>query len=96
VRWPMAVDPRVVLLLGCCSLAGRGGDPKPPRLLVAHIVAPYNGSDWLVSLVQAMVCLPPLVSVIRDAAIGDSPYAGRRAFVGLARRVQTTVLGALP
>jgi hypothetical protein len=74
--------------------AGRDGDPKP-SLLATPIGVPYNGSDWLVSLVQAMVYLPPLVPVLRDAAIGDSPCAGWWAFVGLARREQTTVLGAL-
>ena len=60
--------------------AGRDGDPKP-SLLATPIVVPYNGSDWLASLVHVMVYLPPPVPVIRDAAIGDSPCAGRVAGV---------------
>ena len=70
-------------------------DPKPP-LRAAPIAVQYNGADWVVSLVQAMVYLPPLVPVIRDAAIGDSLSPVWSAFVSLARRVRTRSLGALP
>ena len=67
-------------------------DPKsPPR--VAPIAVQHNSADWVVSLVQAMVYLPPLVPVIRDAAIGDSLWS---AFVSLARRVRTRPLPDVP
>mgnify|MGYP006434197473 CR=1 FL=1 len=85
--------PNVLLLFVCLRRVQT--HPKPP-LRAAPIAVQYNGADWVVSLVQAMVYLPPLVPVIRDAAIGDSLSPVWSAFVSLARRVRTRSLGALP
>jgi len=72
----------------------KADDPKPSLLAPPIAVRHIDGSDWLVSLVQAMMYLPPLVPVLRDAVFDESSCPGWRAFVLLAQRLQKTCVGA--